>query len=79
MTYKERKILLEANDLLRSAYSIASRDGSCTRWPEFRKKLLAALVEQNELFNGTSNDTAATCTARTFRRVDLPEGGYEGG
>ena len=42
-------LLQEANDLLRSAYEIASRDGKETNWKAFRARLKDALKRQNEI------------------------------
>lgn len=63
----EHDELVRANALLRSAYSIAEREGGQTNWAGFRKTLLAALLDQSILLNGTSNEVAATCTPRTFK------------
>lgn len=61
-----RMLLLEANDLLRSAYQIAKREGDETNWDAFESRLKEALVKQGEHLNQTSNEDAATCTAKTF-------------
>ena len=43
-----KKILLEANELLRSAYAIAQRNGEQTNWEAFRTQLQKALQAQHE-------------------------------
>ena len=60
-------LLEEANDLLRSAYAIAEREGAYTNWPAFRKRLEEVLVRQSQLLNGTVFLPAAVATPRTFR------------
>lgn len=41
--------LKKANELLRSAYSIASRGGSDTNWEPFSKSVLEELEKQQEI------------------------------
>lgn len=61
-TSKEIKLLealREANDLLRSTYSIAERKGESTNWDGFSKNVLRALEKQHRLlypskYNGKS-------------------------
>jgi hypothetical protein len=65
LTSRDR--LRAANDLLRSAYQIAVRDGSETNWPAFLRRLESELVAESVLINGTAHVPAATCTAKTFR------------
>lgn len=59
--------LREANDLLRSAYQIAARNGANTNWTAFSNRLEGVLVMESELLNGTDHAPAATCTPKTFR------------
>jgi len=47
-TKRLEKMLLEANDLLRSAYAIAQRNGEQTNWEAFRGQLKKALEAQHE-------------------------------
>lgn len=65
--------LRAANELLRSAYAVAARDGFETNWPAFRTHLKSALVKQSVLLHNTDRLDAATCTAKTFR-LPLAEG-----
>mgnify|MGYP003439865807 FL=1 len=46
-TKRLEKMLLEANDLLRSAYAIAQRNGEQTNWEAFRSQLKTALEAQH--------------------------------
>lgn len=46
LVYKER--LKESNELLRSAYSIAERDGIQTNWEAFRNQVMTELKLQKE-------------------------------
>ena len=55
-----------ANDLLRSAYAIAERDGKDTNWEAFRKKLGPVLQRQNQILNGSGYFPAASCTPKIF-------------
>lgn len=57
----------KANELLRSAHAIASRDGVETNWGAFKDSVEALLVEQSEILNGTTHIPAATCTARIYK------------
>lgn len=43
-----KQLLLEANELLRSAYAIAQRNGEQTNWEAFRTQLQKALQAQHE-------------------------------
>lgn len=47
-TKRLEKMLLEANELLRSAYAIAQRNGEETNWEAFRGQLKKALDAQHE-------------------------------
>lgn len=62
--------LRNANDLLRSAYQVAQRDGAVTNWAAFAKRLEDELVSESKLLNNTPHVPAATCTPKTFR---IPE------
>lgn len=53
-------LLRVANDLLRSAYQIAQRNGAETNWGAFTRCLESALVAESELLNGTAHVPAAT-------------------
>ncbi len=57
----------ESNDILRSAYAVAARNGLDTNWDAFSRRLEGVLVAQSVLLNGTSYLPAATCTPKTFR------------
>jgi hypothetical protein len=62
------KALREANELCRSAYQIAEREGKATRWDAFRKRLLESCLRQAEAIHGHEvRADSATCTAKTFR------------
>ena len=41
--------LTEANDMLRSAYQVAKRDGAETGWEAFRTRLAAVLKKQHAI------------------------------
>lgn len=45
-------MLRRANEVLRSAWSIADRNGECVGWDGFRKKLRDVLDEQHVHFHG---------------------------
>lgn len=62
-----RDRLDDANDLLRSAYQIAKRNGADTNWPAFVKRLEGELIAESVLINGTCHVPSATCTPKTFR------------
>jgi hypothetical protein len=47
-----KKELAKANSLLRSAYSIAEREGEKTNWWAFRLQLLQALEDEREILQG---------------------------
>ena len=59
--------LRAANDLLRSAYQVAQRDGAVTNWAAFAQRLEEELVAESKLLNNTPHVPAATCTPKTFR------------
>lgn len=63
------KPLSEPNELLRSAYAIASRKGEDTNWEAFKDSLELILIEQNLLMNGSGDIEASTCTARVYKAV----------
>lgn len=42
-------VLKDANDLCRSAFQIAERDGKDTNWPAFRAQLEASLKRQHAI------------------------------
>jgi len=71
--------LTEANDLLRSAHSIAERKGENTNWEVWRKRLETVLVEQNQFLRGTSHLPAAICTPKVFKmpRCIWPDCGHD--
>jgi thioesterase domain-containing protein len=54
--YKETEHLIkeikESNDLLRSAFMIAKRDGKETNWEAWRKQLEIALTRQHKMMYG---------------------------
>jgi hypothetical protein len=43
------EMLKEANEILRSAHSIASRDGNATNWGAFLKRVCAVLEAQHKV------------------------------
>ena len=47
-TKRYETMLLEANELLRSAYAIAQRNGEQTNWEAFRNQLKQALEAQHK-------------------------------
>lgn len=61
--------MAEANELLRSAHAIAGRKGEDTNWDAFKTSLEELLLKQSEILNKTNNLTAATCTARVYRKI----------
>ena len=65
--------LTEANDLLRSAYQIAIREGVNTNWEAFQTRLEEVLVKQSKQLFGTEHPPAAVCTPKTFRRIQLED------
>ncbi len=48
-------MLRRANDVLRSAMSIATRNGECVNWDGFRMQLEKVLIEQHQHFYGTGD------------------------
>lgn len=60
-------MLKNANELLRSAYAIACREGQDTNWDAFKQRVEEALLDQSEHQHGTRSVPAATCTPKTFR------------
>lgn len=46
----------EANSLLRSAYSIASRNGEQTNWDAFKNEVYKELVEEHKIKNSPDNN-----------------------
>lgn len=61
--------LLEHNELLRSAYAIAIRNGKDTNWEAFAKRVRAELFDEAGLADLNDEQTAlrVTCTPKTFR------------
>jgi hypothetical protein len=51
--------LAKANSLLRSAYSIASRNGADTNWESFRNQVGKLLNDEHEILQGYWTDKAA--------------------
>lgn len=64
--------LPQHNELLRSMYAIACRDGAQTNWPAVRKVLRAELFEEVGMadLNDTQTVLRVTCTAKTFRVME---------
>lgn len=56
---KEEKIPQECNELLRSAYSIACRDGKDTNWEAFRGRLKCELDREHAIMH---KETIKSCT-----------------
>lgn len=63
--------LPESNELLRSAYQIATRRGKTTNWKAFTVGLRKELFEQAGLADLNDEQTVlrVTCTARTYRII----------
>lgn len=63
---------LPHNELLRSMYAVACRDGAQTNWHAVRKALRAELFEEANLadLNDTQTVLRVTCTAKTFRVME---------
>jgi len=59
----------ETNELLRSAYQIASREGKNTNWKSFKNNLERALLNQAAVLSSTDERVIlrATCTPKTYR------------
>ena len=67
--------LRDANELLRSAYEIASRDGVNTNWDGFKKQLEKILIRQAELLNRSPILNHAVHTAKVFK-LPMVDGEY---
>lgn len=52
----DRDMLFEANQVLRSAYSIAKRKGATTNWKAFENSLESILKEQHKRLYPTLKD-----------------------
>ena len=48
MEKSEKELLIEANGIIRSFYSIAQRKGSITNWEAFENRVSQILKEQHE-------------------------------
>lgn len=61
----------EANELLRSAYQIASREGKDTYWEALKNNIEKELLKQAGVPDATDGQTIlrATCTPKTYRIV----------
>lgn len=59
------------NELLRSAYQIAERQGKDTNWEAFKTNLREELLKQAGVPDSTEEQTIikATCTPKTYRVV----------
>lgn len=59
-----------ANELLRSAYQIAERQGKDTNWEAFKNNLQSELLKQAQATDADEQTTLrATCTPKTYRVV----------
>jgi hypothetical protein len=59
--------MTEQNELLRSAYQIAQRQGAGTNWEAFANNLRAELVKQSYAdINDEQQVLRATCTPKTY-------------
>lgn len=56
-TKNDRKLLIEANLLLRSCYAICKRKGRDTNWEAFTLKVKEILQEQYEVLHGDKIET----------------------
>jgi hypothetical protein len=63
----DREHFARANEILRSFYAVALREGAETNWHGIQRTLQVMLVEQSQQLNGTTYLPAATATARTYR------------
>lgn len=55
-------MIKEANEMLRSAYAVAEREGGCTNWEAFRNRLKAVLEQQHRVMYPKSvSGTSKTC------------------
>lgn len=55
-------MIKEANEMLRSAYAVAEREGGCTNWEAFRNRLNAVLEQQHRvMFPKSVSGTSKTC------------------
>lgn len=52
----EQELILKANEMLRSAYSIADREGNDTNWKAFKNKLKWVLDEQHRYLYPTKEE-----------------------
>lgn len=64
-----RGMLEEANEMLRSLYAVALREGQETHWHGIQRALQRMLVAQSIALNGTDYFPAATAAARTYRQL----------
>ena len=48
MEKTDRELLIEANDMLRSCYSVIERRGQVTNWESLEKRVSGILKEQHE-------------------------------
>ena len=62
-------MITDADELLRSAYQIADREGADTNWPAFKANLQKHLLLRRGCPGSTDEQTIlrATCTAKTYR------------
>jgi len=67
----DHRYLIASNELLRSAHAIASRSGVDTNWSAFLKNVERELVVQASSISGVSNVASATCTAKTYKLLNL--------
>lgn len=59
-----------ANELLRSAYQIAEREGKDTNWEAFKNNLRTELLKQAQTtYTDEQTMLRATCTPKTYRVV----------
>lgn len=60
-----------ANSLLRSAYSIAQREGKDTNWEAFANNVKQYLLQMHGLLGSKDEQSnlRATCTPRTYKVV----------
>ena len=70
-----QEMLREANDVLRSAYMIASRQGVQTNWDAFTRRVKKVLEQQHKLLYSTTIEGADTRTPKTFRQHQQPPSG----
>jgi len=63
------ELLREANELLRSAHTIASREGENTNWLAFKDRVYEALVKQANTLGMIPTAPNVTVTPKVFKAL----------